>query len=66
MVIGKQVPIILRRVGSADNRDRCLQYDPNDWLFIGQAYLHQKMVYDGDLAEEIRSGSVTVETRVLT
>lgn len=66
VVIGIQVPIILRTVGSADNRDRCLQYDPNDWLFIGQAYLHQKIVYDGDLAEEIRSGSAAVETRILT
>ncbi|KAI7786411.1 hypothetical protein LA080_003652 [Diaporthe eres] len=66
VVIGMQVPAILRKVGSADNRDRCLQYDPNDWLFIGQAYSHQKMVYRGDLAEEIRSGSAAVETRILT
>lgn len=66
VAIGIQVPVILRKVGSADNRDQCVQYDPNDWLFIGQAYLHQKMVYCGDLAEEIRSGSAAVETRVLT
>lgn len=66
MVIGIQVPAILRKVGSADNRDRCLQYDPNDWLFIGQAHSHKKMVYRGDLAEEIRSGSAAVETRILT
>lgn len=66
VVIGIQVPVVLRKVGSAHNRDRCLQYDPNDWLFIGQAYLHQKMVYRGDLAEEIRSGSAAIETRVLT
>ncbi|KAG6359365.1 hypothetical protein INS49_012886 [Diaporthe citri] len=66
VAIGIQVPVILRKVGSADDRDQCPQYDPNDWLFIGKAYLHQKMVYHGDLAEEIRSGSAAVETRVLT
>lgn len=66
VVIGTQVPVILRKVGSANDRDRCLQYDASDWLFIGQAYVHEKMVYQGDLADDIRAGTVAVETRVLT
>ncbi|KAL1864896.1 hypothetical protein Daus18300_007463 [Diaporthe australafricana] len=66
VVIGTQVPVILRKVDNANDRDRCLQYDANDWLFIGQAYVHEKMVYQGDLAEDIRAGAVAVETRVLT
>lgn len=66
VAIGMQVPVVLRRIDCADGRDNCLQYDANDWLFVGQTYLHQKMVYQGDLARDIRNGTVAVETRVLT
>jgi len=64
VVLGIQVPVVLRKVGEV--RDGCVQYNADDWLFVGQVYLHQRMVYQGDLAKNIRDFKVAIESRVLT
>lgn len=57
IAIGSQVPIILRKVGDA--------WPNRGYRYIGQAYVHELMVYDGNIEDDIEGGKVQLEEREL-
>ncbi|KAH9906785.1 hypothetical protein F4778DRAFT_723345 [Xylariomycetidae sp. FL2044] len=69
VVIGSQVPMVLRRISDAQERldVRIGRHrDKHDErIYVGQAYIHELMVYHGDLGEDIQRGEIIVEKRWL-
>ncbi|KAM3071625.1 hypothetical protein ACMFMG_009498 [Clarireedia jacksonii] len=59
LALGMQVPMILRK--AIDEREG----EFLGWIYIGQAYIHDRMVYRGDLKNDIDSGKVGLEERNL-
>ncbi|TDZ71700.1 Heterokaryon incompatibility protein 6, OR allele [Colletotrichum trifolii] len=63
IALGCQTPIVLRpRAGkkTVEDQDEAVQYS-----YIGQAYIRQLMVYRGDLAEDLRTGKVRTEGKMV-
>ncbi|PQE06066.1 heterokaryon incompatibility protein [Rutstroemia sp. NJR-2017a BBW] len=59
VVIGMQVPVILRKASDEWGAEH------TGWIYVGQAYVHDRMVYRGDLQHDIESGRVELEEMVL-
>jgi hypothetical protein len=59
VALGMQVPVILRKA-SDEWEDKYA-----GWIYIGQAYVHDRMVCRGDLKDDIESGRVGLEEMVL-
>ncbi|ETS81729.1 hypothetical protein PFICI_06731 [Pestalotiopsis fici W106-1] len=67
LVLGMGTPVILRKTAPEWNKpgnNVSELYNPT-WLYIGQAYVHDMMKYNGDLAADIDSGEVILEKRIL-
>lgn len=65
-VLGMQVPAILRKITDVEGREGSLQYSPDDWVYIGQAYVHDMMVCREELVNSVKRGDALLEKRVLT
>ncbi|PQE13494.1 hypothetical protein CJF32_00005382 [Rutstroemia sp. NJR-2017a WRK4] len=59
VVMGMQVPVILRKASDEWGAEH------TGWIYVGQAYVHDWMVYGGDLQDDIESGRVELEEIVL-
>jgi hypothetical protein len=59
VVIGMQVPVILRKASDEWGAEY------KGWIYVGQAYFHDRMVYRGDLQDDIECGQVELEEMVL-
>ncbi|KAF4970363.1 hypothetical protein FZEAL_10055 [Fusarium zealandicum] len=70
ILLGSQVPLVLhkrdysgiRRL--ADKEGKWKLYK-STWKLIGQAYVHSRMQYSGDLKDDINSGRVTLQDYLL-
>ncbi|TEA11259.1 Heterokaryon incompatibility protein 6, OR allele [Colletotrichum sidae] len=63
IALGCQTPIVLRpKAGkkTGEDQDGVVQYS-----YTGQAYIRQLMVYRGDLAEDLRTGKVRTEGKMV-
>ncbi|KAM0809998.1 putative Heterokaryon incompatibility domain-containing protein [Seiridium cardinale] len=71
VVLDCQVPIALRRPSKHWDRSsgslvgEYQGQDDRDLIYVGQVYVHELMVYDGDLAKDIDSGKVELSKRFL-
>ncbi|KAK8124268.1 uncharacterized protein PG998_000027 [Apiospora kogelbergensis] len=64
IALGCQTPIVLRKEsmkGGNNNAEDAKEY----YSYIGQAYVEHLMAYKGDLADELRTGRVKTERRIL-
>ncbi|PQE27760.1 hypothetical protein CJF31_00009991 [Rutstroemia sp. NJR-2017a BVV2] len=59
VVMGMQVPVILRKASDEWGAEHA------GWIYVGQAYVHDRMVYRGDLQDDIESGRMELEEMVL-
>lgn len=64
IALGMQVPIILRKAKDEWGTDESRALYAG-WLYIGQAYIHDLMLYKGDLLDDIETGRVELEQIVL-
>ncbi|KAI0185306.1 heterokaryon incompatibility protein-domain-containing protein [Xylaria flabelliformis] len=66
VILGLQIPAILRKASRDSDRgmDYCGASD-NDWLYVGQAYVHELMIYKGVLEDDIQTGKVQVQEVLL-
>ncbi|ETS77926.1 hypothetical protein PFICI_09988 [Pestalotiopsis fici W106-1] len=69
VILGCQVPVVLRRYLDHQDHDtlkvRTEDQKERELIYVGQAYINELMVYNGDLSEDIRTGKVTLEERFL-
>lgn len=68
VLLGSQVPMVLRRASvewGEESQDSVVVSGHDGRLFIGQAYVHSLMAYEGNLAADIDNGVVTLEEKVL-
>lgn len=63
LVLGMDVPVILRP--ASEEWRRLGKPYKFGWVYIGQAYVHEMMSYEGDLVADIDCGRVKIEERVL-
>ncbi|KAI0440447.1 heterokaryon incompatibility protein-domain-containing protein [Xylaria telfairii] len=66
IVLGLQVPALLRK--ASNDTDRGTDYNgasDDDWLYVGQAYVHELMWYEGVLENDIRTGKVQLQELLL-
>jgi hypothetical protein len=63
VLLGSQVPMILRKASS--DRAGLVPGSDASWLYVGQTYVEDLMVYPGDLCKDIQDGRVEVEARWL-
>lgn len=66
VVLGLQVPVILRK--ASNDADRGTDYNgasDDDWLYIGQAYVHELTRYEGVLGNDIQTGKVQLQELLL-
>ncbi|TRX89822.1 hypothetical protein FHL15_009255 [Xylaria flabelliformis] len=66
VILGLQIPAILRKASKDSDRgmDYCGASD-NDWLYVGQAYVHELMNYKGVLEDDIQTGKVQLQELLL-
>ncbi|KAF3025787.1 hypothetical protein E8E14_014567 [Neopestalotiopsis sp. 37M] len=64
LVLGMDVPVILRPAASEWKEELDEPYK-SGWIYVGQAYVHEMMRYEGDLVADIDCGRVKIEERVL-
>ncbi|KAI4594283.1 hypothetical protein KJ359_008558 [Pestalotiopsis sp. 9143b] len=62
VLLGMQAPVVLRRIVDGDSES-----DANlcKYTYLGQAYIHELMVYKGNLEEDLRSGQVSLKEILL-
>lgn len=67
IALGTGAPVILRKTTTVWNRpgNQVSNIYDSTWLYIGQAYVHDMMNYQGDLTADIDSERVTLERRIL-
>ncbi|KAK8139489.1 hypothetical protein PG984_002869 [Apiospora sp. TS-2023a] len=61
VALGCQTPVILRKEYNEDKEAK----GPGRFLYIGQAYVEHLMIYQGNLADDLATGKVETERRVL-
>ncbi|KAI1736411.1 heterokaryon incompatibility protein-domain-containing protein [Xylaria scruposa] len=66
VILGLQIPAILRKASSDSDRGTdYLGASDNDWLYVGQAYVHELMIYRGALEDDIQNGKVQLQELLL-
>ncbi|ETS77100.1 hypothetical protein PFICI_10974 [Pestalotiopsis fici W106-1] len=62
ILLGMQAPVMLRRVETTDGKIKRQLWK---YIYLGQVYIHELMVYKGNLQEDIKSRSVSLEDLLL-
>ncbi|KAI0550417.1 heterokaryon incompatibility protein-domain-containing protein [Xylaria curta] len=65
VILGLQIPAILRKASRDDRGTDYLGASDNDWLYVGQAYVHELMIYKGVLEDDIQTGKVLLQELLL-
>ncbi|KAF3005274.1 hypothetical protein E8E14_007096 [Neopestalotiopsis sp. 37M] len=55
VLLGMQAPVVLRRARTGNSASRGA---PGKHQYLGQAYIHELMVYKGNLGDDVKSGKV--------
>ncbi|KAI1426828.1 heterokaryon incompatibility protein-domain-containing protein [Xylaria sp. FL1777] len=66
IILGLQVPAVLRKASKDLYKGReYIGAEDNDWVYVGQAYVHELMMYKGALEIEIQTGKVQLQELLL-